>query len=594
MNRQPTSNSTVTSDGFSPPNVEARALRQLRLLMLKTFFREVISQAWFRISVVLTLSGLLWAGLYWLSVDVFQFLQAGFLNPSAYAEFVRVFLSFFYAVLMVLLIISSGILMYGSLFRSPEVAFLLAHPIRTERVFLHKFQETILLSSWGFLLLGSPMLLAYGVVGGAPWYYFLMLPAFMLAFVYIPAAIGALLCLALVHWMVSRLWHVLVPTLVLLLTAVVWIAWSLTVGPENDILTGGWFREMIDRLRFAEVRLLPSWWLGTGLLEAADRRWNESLLLLVLILSNALFFRQLAIWAAARMYRSAYSKARGRYHRQRRRSIAWIDRFAMHLAWFLPRPLRLLLVKDLRLFRRDPMQWSQFLVFFTLLGLYFFNVRRFSPPDLNHVSWVHLVSFLNLSVVGLLMSTFTTRFIFPMVSLEGQRLWTLGLLPIHRRTILWGKFLFGVGCSMLPCCGLVLLSDAMLQVPMVVVASHQLTCVILSVGLSGIAVGLGARFPNLRESSPSRIAAGFGGTLALVLSTVYILAVVLLSALPCHLYLAAGQSGHPIGLLAEVADVHRMLTYCLLAGTVGSVGLGFLATVVPLRIGFRAFQQIEV
>ena len=94
---------------------------------------------------------------------------------------------------------------------------------------------------------------------------------------------------------------------------------------------------------------------------------------------------------------------------------------------FFPLPMRLLMVKDLRLFRRDPMQWSQFLIFFGLLGLYFFNVRRFNY-DLYYIGWVNMVSFLNLSVVGLLMSTFTTRFIYPMLSLEGQRFWLLGLV----------------------------------------------------------------------------------------------------------------------------------------------------------------------
>ena len=45
---------------------------------------------------------------------------------------------------------------------------------------------------------------------------------------------------------------------------------------------------------------------------------------------------------------------------------------------FLPVPVRLLIVKDLRLFRRDPLQWSQFLIFLGLLALYFFNIRRFT------------------------------------------------------------------------------------------------------------------------------------------------------------------------------------------------------------------------
>ena len=43
--------------------------------------------------------------------------------------------------------------------------------------------------------------------------------------------------------------------------------------------------------------------------------------------------------------------------------------------------------------------------------------------------------------------------------------------------------------------------------------------------------------PDLRAHSPSKIAAGFGGTLNLVISAAYIVVVVLLTALPIHLHL---------------------------------------------------------
>ena len=45
--------------------------------------------------------------------------------------------------------------------------------------------------------------------------------------------------------------------------------------------------------------------------------------------------------------------------------------------------------------------------------------------------------------------------------------------------------------------------------------------------------------PDLRAHSPSKIAAGFGGTLNLVISAGYIVVIVLLTALPVHLHLAA-------------------------------------------------------
>src|SRR5207244_2670042 len=162
-----------------------------------------------------------------------------------------------------------------------------------------------------------------------------------------------------------------------------------------------------------------------------------------------------------------------------------VDDVVARFALFLPRDVRLLLVKDFRLFRRDAVQWSQFLIFFGLLGLYFVNIRRFSY----NATYSAMIGFLNLAVVGLILSTFTTRFIFPMISLEGRRLWILGLLPIRRDSILWSKFLFAAIGSLLPCTTLVLLSDFMLQISEpVIYLSHQVSCIALCVGLSAIAV----------------------------------------------------------------------------------------------------------
>ena len=142
--------------------------------------------------------------------------------------------------------------------------------------------------------------------------------------------------------------------------------------------------------------------------------------------------------------------------------------------------------------RRDPVQWSQFLIFFGLLGLYFLNVDRFNNPhsDIGYITWINMVSFLNLAVVGLILSTFTTRFIYPMISLEGHCFWILGLLPIDRDTIVWSKFWFASLGSWIPCSLLVLLSDMMLNVPPLVIGVHQLTCVLLCLGLASIRRGL--------------------------------------------------------------------------------------------------------
>jgi ABC-2 type transport system permease protein len=47
---------------------------------------------------------------------------------------------------------------------------------------------------------------------------------------------------------------------------------------------------------------------------------------------------------------------------------------------------------------------------------------------------------------------------------------------------------------------------------------------VMTFTLNGVAIGLGVLYPNLKEANPNKIVSGFGGTVCLVLSSVYILA----------------------------------------------------------------------
>jgi ABC-2 type transport system permease protein len=551
----------------------------------------MFARARFRVSLVVTLTAILWSGMFWMFWDCFAFLQLTITDHATHRQVIGFLFGAFFFILMAMLVFSSGIILYSSLFRSREIAYLLTTPARTERVFLHKFQETLVLSSWGFVLLGSPVLLSFAIVAESPWYYYALLPVFVGAFIYIHVAIGAILCLWIVRRLPNKLTSVLVGAGGLLLLGVLWMAWGALTGPKNELLTPGWFQEVLGRLKISDQRLLPCWWLTTGLLGAIDGDWADSMMFLTLLVSNALFFRLLALWQVNRIYRRGYSGLYDKAPRRRHSRPIFLDRALDVFFHPLPATMRLIMIKDVRLFRRDPLQWSQFLIFLVLLVIYFFNIPHIIY-DISSIGWVNMVGFLNLSVVGLLLSTFTTRFIYPMISLEGRRFWILGLLGVRRSSILWGKFLFAACGSILPCSALVVLSDAVLRVSVPVAVSHQLTCLVLCFGLAGIAVGFGAWLPNLREESPSRIASGFGGTLTLVVSTLYILLTVLLTALPAHFYLTS-ESARIAQLALEPSAGQKYLAFWWWMGIAASMFLGAAATFVPLRIGFRTFQRLE-
>jgi ABC-2 type transport system permease protein len=568
-----------------PPSVaaEARVFRRMRRRVLATMLRQMLSQSRFRVTLVILLTSLLWGGMFWMFGSGFDFLQSSIACPETFATAVGGMFSTFFFVLTLMLMFSAAVILYGSLFRSREIAFLLTSPARTGRVFLDEFHQAVILSSWGFVLLGSPAMLAYGVVVGAPWYFYLVLGPFIVAFCYIPVAIGAIACILLVRYIPNRIVTVLIAAGTVLVAGGIWMGWRVVTAPNNNLLTPDWFRETLDRMQVSDVRLLPSWWLSTGLLDAAGEVWSEALCFLALMIANALLLRQLALWTAERILREAYSGLSNKVLRRKRPRSMPFDRLLDWLMRPLPATVRLMTVKDVRLFRRDPLQWSQILIFVGFMVVYFLYIPSFTY-DISAVSWVNMVSFLNLAVVGLMLSTFTTRFVFPMLSLEGRRFWILCQLGVRRETILWGKFLFALCGAIIPCSGLVLLSDLMLHVQAVVVLSHQLTCVVLCTGLAGIAVGLGACLPSLREESPSRIAAGFGGTLTLVTSTLFIMIVVLFTALPAHFYLVAQSASK---------HLQSWFLWWWIAGTIASVILGAVATYVPLRVGFRAFRKQE-
>ncbi|MEO1856442.1 MAG: hypothetical protein ABGY95_03620, partial [Rubritalea sp.] len=322
----------------------------------------------------------------------------------------------------------------------------------------HKFTEALWFSSWGFILLGSPMLIAYGIVRDAPWSFFVMIVPFIVTFVVIPASIGSILCMLVVAGLPRLRLHALSISFALVAVGIFWISWSTFSSTKSQLLTTAWFEETLSRLAMTEQVFLPSWWLASGLLDAAlrgespdltNQSTREALKFLGLILANALLLSLIASWVARWTYRKGYSNLQAEVPIRKRRQLFWLDELLTRGGSHVGNPIRLLLVKDLQIFRRDVTQWSQFIIFFGLLGLYFYNLRSF---NYSHV-YASLIGHLNLAVVGLIFSTFTTRFVFPSISLEGRRFWILGLLPIDRDQIVWSKFFFSFAGGLIPCLG---------------------------------------------------------------------------------------------------------------------------------------------
>src|SRR5207302_642655 len=192
--------------------------------------------------------------------------------------------------------------------------------------------------------------------------------------------------------------------------------------------------------------------------------------------------------------------------------------------------------------------------------------------QLNSPFWVHLVWYLNLGACSLNLATLTTRFVYPQFSLEGKRLWIVGLAPLGMVRIVKTKYWLAASTSLVVTLGLILLSCYMLEMPWYRTLYFCGAIVIMTLTLTGLAVGLGALYPNFKEENPSKIVSGFGGTFCLVLSFLYILGSVTLLA---------------VGSPWSWARLGESSAGWLIGSWVGFTLLSALLGWVPLRLGLR-------
>jgi len=119
-------------------------------------------------------------------------------------------------------------------------------------------------------------------------------------------------------------------------------------------------------------------------------------------------------------------------------------------------------------------------------------------------------------------------------------------------------------------------SSVMLRMLWRQIAFFDLAIAIPAAALCGLAVGLGALFPNLKEDNPSKIVSGFGGTLCLVISFGYIVVYVSLISVP------GLRAVTPLSFV--ISDSAALLLALLCSAAL---------LVIPLFLAFRRVKNLE-
>ncbi len=518
---------------------------------------------------------------FWLFYDGLRFLAK---FPGLGAVLTERLMFVLFAFLFGLLLLSNLVISYTNLFRNRETAFLLTLPVSTQTIFRWKFIESTLLASWAFLFLIAPLLVAFGLVREVPWHFYVLTMFLIGLFIVLPSVFGAWLAIFIGRFLDRRNFQIALVVFALAVLAVAAFWWK--ANPATDELLDKRTLEALDQLlartRFTMFPFLPSFWLSSAVLQWAEGIFRGATFFALVLLSNTLFFGGLAFTKFGGIFygtaSAVQSRAGGGFKfnlfgaaKDGRPAIGLLEKIAAKFSWF-DLDTRALAVKDIRMFWRDTTQWGQSVMLFGLLGAYIISVRNFTH-QLTSPFWINLVAFANLATCSLNLATVTTRFVFPQFSLEGRRLWIVGMSPMGLERVIKTKYWMSSLLSLVVTVGLVTLSCYLLKMPWSDVAFFGAVITVMTFALNGLAVGLGVLYPNLKEANPGKIVSGFGGTLCLVLSFLYILASVVM--------LGFGTTG-----------LHDRASWAA-ESVIAFVLLSFLIGWLPLKWGLAHLKNFE-
>ena len=523
-----------------------------------------------------------WIGIFLVSRRVLMHIQSeipDFWRPIHFKLLSMVLLTFFSVLLF-----SNVVTSLSTYFLSDDLDLLLASPISLEAIYVAKFTETIALSSWMVVVFGLPVMLAFGVTWKAGLSYYLWLPVVSLPFLLTPAALGAALTIILVKVFPARRARDLLAALSIIVMGILFLLFRL-VRPEQLVQADARITLWESVMKFKAGDFMLSEWMARVLVEALQGHPVPGLTTALLMLTGPALVL-LVGWLAMWIYREGWSKAQeGRRARISRSGIfGWFIEAGSKL---FPSSMRAMMIKDVKIFFRDATQWSQLLLLGAIMVVYIFNFRvlPLNVLPVNQFKLVNYISFVNLGLAAFVVSAVAVRFVFPAVSLEGRAWWVVRSSPLEITPYLWSKFFV----SLFP---LLVIAEVLLGVTNYLLGVSRFMSMLgiwsilaMTVGITGMGVGMGAMHPKFHVENAAQISVSYGGVVYMVIAMGFIAVSVMILVTPTVGIFQAQTTNQPV----------NDFLWWSLAVALGIVTLmGVILAWIYMKMGISSLDRLEV
>lgn len=554
-----------------------------RLLGLKNNISKAAKGAKRKALIMASVGLIFWGLMFILSSRVLLYFQSVEVIGDLLAHHLlgMIFLTFFS-----LLIFSNIITALSSMYLSDDLELCHSSPIETEIIFISRFFNTLLSSSWMVIVFGLPIILAYAYVfSPGPGFYCSILHT-GISIIFIAAGIGILFTMLMVRVFPAQKTRDIIMLMLIIFIVFLYIILRF-LRPEKLVDPDAFFSIMqyTYALESTNSPYLPTHWVTEILwsyLSGSNKGNQWFNVLLLWITAAALFF--INVWVARVVYFTGFSKSQEAKRRRKGRGI--LDRIIRLVKSPFSNEIASIVDKDIRSFFRDNTQWSQLLLLGALVVVYIYNFSVLplerSPIRLDFLQ--NIIAFLNMGLAGFVLSAVSVRFIFPAVSSEKGAFWIIRSSPLSLKRFLWGKFSLYTAPMVILSGSLVIITNYFLHVSTSMMLISSITMILCTFAIVALGVGFGAIYPNFKYENISQVSTGFGGLIYMIFSALFIAIIIMLEAGPIYILFMADVKDVPVTDLQWLFIISSFLIVLI---------INVIAVYKPMKMGFDTLVMHE-
>ena len=494
---------------------------------------------------------------------------------------------FIFVVLFIFFItvnVGNIVVSYSTFFKTREVGFLLTKPISFTKIFLIKFLDNFFYSSSTLLLMVTAALAGYTSYFGLPWTFIPFASVVLiLPFMFIAGTLGAITLLVIMRFASSfGVKKVLVTIASVYATAtIIFYIFSSPVQLVANVFE--YFPNINNYFGFLEnpaIKFLPNHWVADALFWISSGKfiaagWSIYLLIIVSIL----FLIFAMMLAKSWFYKTwlVFLNLSNELSIKKKRNVKVA--FSFEKKSSLKPSREALLKRELLLFFREPSQWTHFLVMAFLITIFILSISNVDVMVMKAYNiYLKTIVYLIIYLFNVfLIASMSLRFIFPLVSLEGETIWKIRSAPLnYKKMMLTRLFMY---FSVIFVMGQLLNFVSNYQFSIILTAISQLNTAFVTVTLVSLNFGMGATYANYKEKNPIRVASSQGASLTFLFTIIYLVFMTVLLFAPISNYFYAIDK---VGF----ASVTQLLYTSVIIGTIA-----FIISYLSISKGVRHFNK---